>query len=113
MGKATGFMDYDRHDAECESPKESIKHFREFHTPLAKEEQEIQGARCMACGGPFCQAGQMIAGMASGCPLHNLVPEWNDLIYHGNWEEAYYRLNKTNNFPEFTSRVCPGLCEAA
>ena len=100
-------------DAECESPKERIKHFREFHTPLSKEEQEIQGARCMACGVPFCQAGQMIAGMASGCPLHNLVPEWNDLIYHGNWEEAYYRLKKTNNFPEFTSRVCPGLCEAA
>ena len=113
MGKATGFMDYDRCDAECESPKERIKHFREFHTPLSKEEQEIQGARCMACGVPFCQAGQMIAGMASGCPLHNLVPEWNDLIYHGNWEEAYYRLKKTNNLPEFTSRVCPGLCEAA
>ena len=113
MGKATGFMDYDRRDAECESPKERIKHFREFHTPLSKEEQEIQGARCMACGVPFCQAGQMIAGMASGCPLHNLVPEWNDLIYHGNWEEAYYRLKKTNNFPEFTSRVCPALCEAA
>ena len=113
MGKATGFMDYDRRDAECESPKERIKHFREFHTPLSKEEQEIQGARCMACGVPFCQAGQMIGGMASGCPLHNLVPEWNDLIYHGNWEEAYYRLKKTNNFPEFTSRVCPGLCEAA
>ena len=68
MGKATGFMDYDRRDAECESPKERIKHFREFHTPLSKEEQEIQGARCMACGVPFCQAGQMIAGMASGCP---------------------------------------------
>ena len=113
MGKATGFMDYDRRDAECESPKERIKHFREFHTPLSKEEQEIQGARCMACGVPFCQAGQMIAGMASGCPLHNLVPEWNDLIYHGNWEEAYYRLKKTNNFPEFTSRVCPSPCEAA
>ncbi len=99
--------------SECEAPKERIKHFKEFHTPLSKEEQELQGARCMACGVPFCQAGQMIAGMASGCPLHNLVPEWNDLIYHGNWEEAYYRLKKTNNFPEFTSRVCPALCEAA
>ena len=74
--------------------KERIKHFREFHTPLSKEEQERQGARCMACGVPFCQAGQMIMGMASGCPLHNLVPEWNDLIYHGNWEEAYYRLKR-------------------
>ena len=91
MGKPTGFMEYERQDKPAESPKERIKHFREFHTPLSKEEQERQGARCMACGVPFCQAGQMIMGMASGCPLHNLVPEWNDLIYHGNWEEAYYR----------------------
>lgn len=113
MGKATGFMDYNRQDKPAESPKERIKHFREFHTPLSKEEQELQGARCMACGVPFCQSGQMLMGMASGCPLHNLVPEWNDLIFHGNWEEAYYRLKKTNNFPEFTSRVCPALCEAA
>jgi len=113
VGKATGFMEYERQDKEAEAPKMRIRHFREFHTPLSKEEQEIQGARCMGCGVPFCQAGQMIMGMASGCPLHNLVPEWNDLIYHGNWEEAYYRLKKTNNFPEFTSRVCPALCEAA
>ena len=113
MGKATGFMDYDRQDKLAEDPKERIKHFKEFHTPLSKEEQELQGARCMACGVPFCQSGQMLMGMASGCPLHNLVPEWNDLIFHENWEEAYYRLKKTNNFPEFTSRVCPALCEAA
>lgn len=113
MGKPTGFMDYKRQDKVAESPLERIKHFGEFHTPLKKEEQEIQGARCMACGVPFCQSGQMIGGMTSGCPLHNLVPEWNDLIYMGNWEEAYYRLKKTNNFPEFTSRVCPALCEAA
>lgn len=106
-------MDYNRKDQAAEDAMKRIRHFREFHTPLSKEEQEIQGARCMSCGVPFCQAGQMIAGMASGCPLHNLVPEWNDLIYHGNWEEAYYRLVKTNNFPEFTSRVCPALCEAA
>lgn len=113
MGKATGFMEYDRQDKEAQTPGERILHFREFHTPLSKEEQERQGARCMSCGVPFCQAGQMIMGMASGCPLHNLVPEWNDLIYRGNWEEAYHRLKKTNNFPEFTSRVCPALCEAA
>ena len=113
MGKATGFMDYDRQDKMAEDPKERIKHFKEFHTPLSKEEQELQGARCMACGVPFCQSGQMLMGMASGCPLHNLVPEWNDLIFQENWEEAYYRLKKTNNFPEFTSRVCPALCEAA
>ncbi|MCI9488844.1 glutamate synthase subunit beta [Lachnospiraceae bacterium 48-42] len=113
MGKATGFMEYERQDKKAQDPKERIRHFQEFHTPLPKEEQERQGARCMSCGVPFCQAGQMIMGMASGCPLHNLVPEWNDLIWHGNWEEAYYRLKKTNNFPEFTSRVCPALCEAA
>ncbi|MEZ3434091.1 MAG: glutamate synthase subunit beta [Lachnospiraceae bacterium] len=113
MGKATGFMDYKRQDKEAQDPQKRISHFQEFHTPLSREEQERQGARCMSCGVPFCQAGQMIMGMASGCPLHNLVPEWNDLIYHGNWEEAYYRLKKTNNFPEFTARVCPALCEAA
>ncbi len=113
MGKPTGFMDYKRQDKIAEEPKSRIRHFQEFHTPLSKEEQEIQGARCMACGVPFCQSGQILNGMASGCPLHNLVPEWNDLIYNGNWEEAYYRLAKTNNFPEFTSRVCPALCENA
>ena len=113
MGKPTGFMDYARQDKTAEQPLERIKHFNEFHTPLSKEEQELQGARCMACGVPFCQSGLNLMGMASGCPLHNLVPEWNDLIYNGNWEEAYYRLAKTNNFPEFTSRVCPALCENA
>ena len=113
MGKPTGFMDYARQDKTAEQPLERIKHFNEFYTPLSKEEQEIQGARCMACGVPFCQSGQNLMGMASGCPLHNLVPEWTDLIYNGNWEEAYYRLAKTNNFPEFTARVCPALCENA
>ncbi len=113
MGKATGFMDYARQDKTAEQPLERIRHFNEFHTPLSKEEQELQGARCMDCGVPFCQSGKNLMGMASGCPLHNLVPEWNDLIYNGNWEEAYYRLVKTNNFPEFTSRVCPALCEKA
>ena len=106
-------MDYARKDKTAEQPLERIKHFNEFYTPLPKEEQELQGARCMACGVPFCQSGLNLMGMAGGCPLHNLVPEWNDLIYNGNWEEAYYRLAKTNNFPEFTSRVCPALCENA
>lgn len=106
-------MDYARQDKTAEQPLERIRHFNEFHTPLSKEEQELQGARCMDCGVPFCQSGKNLMGMASGCPLHNLVPEWNDLIYNGNWEEAYYRLVKTNNFPEFTSRVCPALCEKA
>ena len=113
MGKPTGFMDYARQDKTAEEPIERIRHFNEFHTPLSKEEQELQGARCMECGVPFCQSGKNLMGMASGCPLHNLVPEWTDLIYNGNWEEAYYRLVKTNNFPEFTSRVCPALCEKA
>lgn len=113
MGKPTGFLEYDRKDHPAETPAQRIRHYNEFHTPLLKEEQMLQGARCMACGVPFCQSGQMIAGMASGCPLHNLVPEWNDLIFNDNWEEAYSRLKKTNNFPEFTARVCPALCEAA
>ena len=113
MGKPTGFMEYERQISEAVSPKERIKNFNEFHTPLSREKQQIQGARCMACGVPFCQFGQMIGGMASGCPLNNLVPEWNDLVYTGNWKQAYMRLSKTNCFPEFTSRVCPALCEAA
>ncbi len=113
MGKTTGFLEYAREDDKVTEPKERILNFNEFHTPLPLEKQRRQGARCMACGVPFCQAGMMIDGMASGCPLNNLVPEWNDLVYLGNWEEAYYRLAKTNCFPEFTSRVCPALCEAA
>ncbi len=113
MGKITGFLDYAREDDQVADPKERIKNFEEFHTPLPLDKQSVQGARCMNCGVPFCQAGMMIGGMASGCPLNNLVPEWNDLVYKGNWEEAYFRLAKTNCFPEFTSRVCPALCEAA
>lgn len=113
MGKPTGFMDYEREDSIAVSPKERIKNFNEFHTPLSKEKQRLQAARCMDCGVPFCQAGMMIGGMASGCPLNNLVPEWNDLLYNGNMQQAYNRLYKTNNFPEFTGRVCPELCEKA
>ena len=113
MGKPTGFMDYKREDEEALSVEERIKNFDEFHTPLSKEERRKQGARCMECGVPFCQAGMMIGGMMSGCPLNNLIPEWNDLIYKGAWEQAYHRLRITNNFPEFTSRVCPALCEKA
>ncbi len=113
MGKPTGFMEYERQVSIAEEPKERIKHFNEFHTHLPKEKQQLQGARCMECGVPFCQAGMDLCGMTSGCPLHNLVPEWNDLVYTGNWQQAYNRLKKTNNFPEFTSRVCPALCENA
>ncbi len=113
MGKPTGFLEYDREVSTDIDPLARIKNFDEFHLYLSDEKQQIQGARCMACGVPFCQSGMMLMGMASGCPLHNLVPEWNDLVYHGNWEQAYERLVKTNNFPEFTSRVCPALCEKA
>lgn len=113
MGKPTGFMEYERQVSVAEEPKERIKHFNEFHTHLPKEKQQLQGARCMECGVPFCQAGMDLCGMTSGCPLHNLVPEWNDLVYTGNWQQAYNRLKKTNNFPEFTSRICPALCENA
>ncbi|MDO4331608.1 MAG: glutamate synthase subunit beta [Eubacteriales bacterium] len=113
MGKPTGFLEYERKNGPVVAPAERIRNFNEFHGELSEEEQRLQGARCMECGVPFCQAGMMIAGMASGCPLHNLVPEINDLVYHGNWEQAYIRLSKTHCFPEFTSRVCPALCEAA
>lgn len=113
MGKPTGFLEYEREEAAAVSPKERIKNFNEFHEPLSFEKQKCQAARCMECGVPFCQSGQMLSGMTSGCPLNNLIPEWNDLLYHGNMEQAYNRLRKTNNFPEFTSRVCPALCEKA
>lgn len=113
MGKPTGFLEYIRENAQAVSPAERIKNYSEFHTPLSREKQQLQGARCMECGVPFCQSGMVIGGTVSGCPLNNLIPEWNDLIFTGNWEQAYNRLRKTNNFPEFTGRVCPALCEAA
>ncbi len=113
MGKPTGFLEYERENSTAVEPKERIKNFNEFHTPLTEEERTKQAARCMNCGVPFCQSGMMIGGMASGCPLNNLVPEWNDLVYTNNYEQALHRLHKTNNFPEFTSRVCPAPCEAA
>ena len=93
--------------------EDRIKNFEEFHRSLPMEKQREQASRCMSCGVPFCQSGMMIAGMASGCPLHNLVPETNELVARGNLEQAYVRLSKTHSFPEFTSRVCPALCEAA
>ena len=113
MGKPTGFLEYERVNNVSTAPLKRIKDFDEFHIPLSEEERRIQGARCMDCGVPFCQSGMMIGGMASGCPLNNLIPEWNDLIYNNNLEEALSRLTKTNSFPEFTSRVCPAPCEAA
>lgn len=113
MGKATGFLEYERKVSSEKEPKERIANFKEFHNYLRTDEQRTQAARCMNCGVPFCQYGKPIMGMASGCPLHNLIPEWNDLVYRGCFDLAYERLSKTSNFPEFTSRVCPALCENA
>lgn len=113
MGKPTGFLEYTRQGNPCEPPLERIQHWSEFHPRLGRDERRRQGARCMECGVPFCQSGQVLNGMVSGCPLNNLVPEWNDLIYTRNFTYALQRLLKTNNFPEFTGRVCPALCESA
>ncbi len=113
MGKPTGFLEYQRRSAPSREPLERVRDFDEFHEPLPEEERMRQGARCMNCGVPFCQSGMLLHGMAAGCPLHNLIPEWNDEVYHGNARHALSRLLKTNNFPEFTGRVCPAPCEAA
>ena len=113
MGKTTGFLEYNRVEGPIRNEQQRTQDFAEFHLPLPLLAQQRQAARCMDCGVPFCQSGVMIAGMASGCPLHNLVPEMNDLVYQGRMELAYRRLSMTHSFPEFTCRVCPALCEAA
>ena len=113
MGKPTGFLEYARQGNPCQPPLERVAYWNEFHPRLGREERQRQGARCMACGVPFCQSGAVLNGMVSGCPLHNLVPEWNDLVYRRKLGRALERLLKTNDFPEFTGRVCPALCEAA
>ena len=113
MGKTFGFLEYDRMDGHVRSEEERLADFREFHESLELPQQQEQAARCMDCGIPFCQAGVSISGMISGCPLNNLVPEINELVYRGKMAEAYRRLSMTHSFPEFTSRVCPALCEAA
>lgn len=113
MGKTTGFLDYTRAENSGSQPLERIKNYNEFHVPLDDEQRKEQAARCMDCGVPFCQNGKILNGMVSGCPLNNLIPEWNDLLYKDHKEQALSRLLMTNNFPEFTSRVCPALCEKA
>ena len=113
MGKPTGFMEYLREVAKEFAPADRIRNWDEFHLPMPEENLRTQGARCMDCGTPFCHTGITISGMASGCPINNLIPEWNDLVYRGLWEEALERLHKTNNFPEFTGRVCPAPCEGS
>ena len=113
MGKPTGFMEYARREDAVRDPAQRVQDWEEFHLPLPAELREQQGARCMNCGVPFCQSGMIWEGKTFGCPLHNLIPEWNDLVYRGQWELAARRLIATNRYPEFTSRVCPALCEAA
>ncbi len=113
MGKTTGFMEYKRQLPPDRAPAERIKDWLEIHLQLPEDELRRQGARCMDCGIPFCHSGEIINGMASGCPLHNLIPDWNDMLYRGLWEQALDLLLQTNNFPEFTGRVCPAPCEGA
>lgn len=113
MGKPTGFIEYKREAPTETEPLERINNWDEFHLSMPEENLRTQGARCMDCGTPFCHTGTVIKGMASGCPVNNLIPEWNDLVYRGLWEEALDRLHKTNNFPEFTGRVCPAPCEGS
>lgn len=115
MGKATGFMDYKRQELALRAVEERINDWQEIKTSSLPHQEELrcQAARCMDCGVPFCHSGVMLGRMVSGCPLHNLMPEFNDLVYHGMDAYAYARLNKTNNFPEFTSHVCPAPCEGA
>jgi glutamate synthase (NADPH/NADH) small chain len=113
MGKLTGFMEYDRIEPPGYDPKQRVRNWNEFHEHLAVKTLQEQGGRCMDCGVPFCHTGTLLPGGASGCPINNLIPEWNDLVYRGQWREALARLHKTNNFPEFTGRVCPAPCEGS
>ena len=113
MGKTTGFMEYTRTLPAARQPAARVFDWQEFHQHLPESHLREQGARCMDCGVPFCHTGQIINGAASGCPINNLIPEWNDLVYRGHWREALDRLHQTNNFPEFTGRVCPAPCEGS
>jgi glutamate synthase (NADPH/NADH) small chain len=113
MGKPTGFIEYLRELPVDRAPLERVRDYQEFHHHMEEKKLRNQGARCMDCGVPFCHTGKLISGMASGCPINNLIPEWNDLVYRGRWQEALLRLHKTNNFPEFTGRVCPAPCEGS
>jgi glutamate synthase (NADPH/NADH) small chain len=113
MGKPTGFIEYLRELPLDRAAIERIRDWNEFHYHMPETKLREQAARCMDCGIPFCHTGTLLSGMASGCPIHNLIPEWNDLVYRGLWHEALERLHKTNNFPDFTGRVCPAPCEGS
>ena len=113
MGKPTGFIEYLRELPVDRTPQERVHDWKEFHHHMEDKRLRHQAARCMDCGVPFCHTGKLISGMASGCPVNNVIPEWNDLVYRGLWREALDRLHMTNNFPEFTGRVCPAPCEGS
>ena len=113
MKKATGFLEFERVTAGERPIQERLGDWQEYILPMAVDTLREQGSRCMDCGIPFCHNGRILNGMTSGCPIHNLIPEWNDLVYRGEWRKALERLQRTNNFPEFTGRVCPAPCEAA
>ncbi len=113
MGKPTGFLEYPRELPMARAPAQRVHDWSEFHEHADENLLRKQGARCMDCGVPFCHTGDLLEGMATGCPINNLIPEWNDLVYRGLWKEAIERLHKTNNFPEFTGRVCPAPCEGS
>ena len=113
MGKNDGFLLYERKNNGDIPPLKRTENFKEFHTYLDDEERRKQAARCMNCGVPMCQSAIKLAGMVTGCPLHNFIPEWNDALYKGQYDMAAWRLLKTSSFPEFTGRVCPALCEKA
>lgn len=113
MAKPTGFLEYEREDAHERPSRERVRDWQDIHLHMPDDNLQTQGARCMDCGIPFCHKGNILNGMTSGCPINNLIPEWNDLVYRGQWREALDRLHRTNNFPEFTGRVCPAPCEEA
>ena len=113
MGKSTGFLDFERKENITILPAERLENFKEFHKALDEKARREQAGRCMNCGVPMCQSAIRLAGMVTGCPLHNYIPEWNDALYQGQFDMAAWRLLKTSSFPEFTGRVCPALCEKA
>ena len=113
MGKITGFLEFERNDRDYEPVEERVKHWREFVLPLSEDETTTQAARCMDCGVPYCHGTNIVTGAPTGCPVNNQIPDWNDLVYRGDWEEAARNLHSTNNFPEVTGRVCPAPCEAS
>src|SRR6476620_11093488 len=113
MGKVTGFMEIDRQERRYKPASDRIRHYKEFMIPLSEEATKGQAARCMNCGVPYCMGTGSLAPGTPGCPVNNQIPDWNDLVYRGNWRDALYNLHSTNNFPEFTGRVCPAPCEAS